>query len=63
MFSLSIHQSGKILLGRMQENFEGNFDSDTERFRALEKFCPTRWTVRASCFQKIINNYCLLLKL
>ena len=50
-------------LGRMQENFEGNFDPDTEKFPALEKLCPTRWTVLASCFQKIIDNYCLLLKL
>ena len=51
------------ILGRMQENFEGNFDSYTDNFLALEKLCPTRWTVRASCFQKIIDNYCLLLKL
>ena len=47
----------------MQENFEGNFGPDTEKFWAPEKLCPTRWTVRASCFQKTIDNYCLLLKL
>ena len=51
------------ILGRMPENFEGNFGPDTEKFWAPEKLCPTRWTVRASCFQKIIGNYCLLLKL
>ena len=51
------------ILGRMQENFEGNFDPDTAKLLVLDKLCPTHWTVRASCFQKIIGNYCLLLKL
>ena len=51
------------ILGRMQENFEGNFVPATDKFSALEKLCPTRWTVCASCLQKIIDNYCLLLKL
>ena len=51
------------ILERMQENFEGNFDPDTDKFLALDNLCPTRWTVRASCFQKIIGNYCLLLRL
>ena len=49
------------ILGRMQENFEGSFDPDSDKFSALEKLCPTRWTVRVSCFQKIIDNCCLLL--
>ena len=48
---------------RMQKSFEGNADPDTDKFLTLEKLCPTPWTVRASCFQKIIDNYCLLLKL
>ena len=47
----------------MQENSEGNFDPDTDKFSALEKLRPTSWTVRASYFQKIIDNYCVLLKL
>ena len=51
------------ILGRMQENFEGNVDPDTDKYSALEKLCPTRWTVHASCLQEIIDNYCLLLKL
>ena len=42
------------ILRRMQENFEGNFDPDTDKFLALDNLCPT---------QKIIGNYCLLLKL
>ena len=49
------------ILGRMQENFEGSFDPDSDKFSALEKLCPTRWTVRVSYFQKIIDNCCLLL--
>ena len=51
------------VLGKTQENFEGNFDPDTDKFLALEKLCPTCWAVLASCFQKIIYKYCLLLKL
>ena len=27
------------------------------------KFCATRWTVRATCFQRVIDNYNTLLKL
>ena len=50
----------------MQENFERNFDLDTDKFSALEKLCTTRWTVRAwhvRLDRKIIDNYRLLLKL
>ena len=50
------------ILERMQETFQVNFDPDTEKFLALEKLRPTRWTVRVSCFQKMIDNYCLPLK-
>ena len=42
------------ILRRTQENFEGNFDPDTDKFLALDNLCPT---------QKIIGNNCLLLKL
>ena len=41
------------ILGRMQESVERNFDLDNNKFSTLEKLCPTRWTVPASCFQKI----------
>ena len=34
-----------------------------DKFLTLEKFCPFCWIVCASFFQKIIGNYCLLLKL
>ena len=49
------------ILERMQENFEGNFDPDTVKISVLETLCPTLWTVRGSCFQKIIDNHCLQL--
>ena len=29
----------------------------------LTKFCATRWTVRATCFQRVTDNYDALLKL
>lgn len=47
------------MLGSLAENIEGEFDSDVkrEKFTSLSKLCPTRWTVRASCFEKILNNY------
>ena len=51
----------KNILERMQENFEGNFDPDTNKFSALEELWPIHWTVRASYFQKVVGNYCLLL--
>ena len=30
---------------------------------SLTEFCATRWTVRATCFQRVIDNYVALLKL
>ena len=56
-------QKRENILRRMKEKSEGNFDPDPYKILALEKFCPTRCTVRASCFQKIIENYCLLLEI
>ena len=47
-----VHYSPKWenVFGRMQENFKGNFDPETDKFLALDKLCPACWTVRASCF-------------
>ena len=44
------------LLGEIQGNLEGP-ESETE-----DLLCPTRWTVRASCFQRILDNYAVLLQ-
>ena len=36
---------------------------DDIKYSTIGKLCVTRWTVRATCFQKIIENYPLLLAL
>ena len=46
------------ILGRMPENFEGNFDPDTDKFSAREKLCPTRWTLRAFVFKRSLTTVC-----
>ena len=46
------------LLGEIQENLEeGELAT-----HGIIKLCPTRWTVRASCFQRILDNYSALLQ-
>ena len=45
------------LLGEIQGNLEGP-ESEAEGI-----LCPNRWTVRASCFQRILDNYAALLSL
>ena len=37
-------------------------DSNEERHAGSLKLCPTRWTVTASCYDRILQNYALLLK-
>ena len=46
------------LLGEIKENLEGH-ESEAKGIIGL---CPTRWTVRASCFQRILDNYEALLQ-
>ena len=47
------------LLGDINDNLV--LENENEVFDTkpptIEKLCPTRWTVRASCYQKIIQNY------
>ena len=38
------------LLGNIQDNIEGEYQTTT-----LVKLCPTRWTVRADCYRKIVT--------
>ncbi|XP_028412554.1 uncharacterized protein LOC114535447 [Dendronephthya gigantea] len=46
------------LLGEIQENLkEGELAT-----HGIIKLCPTRWTVCASCFQRILDNYSALLQ-
>jgi len=49
------------LLGNIGENIESNGES--EKFKKLLKMSTTRWTVRAECMKRIIDNYETLLKL
>ena len=53
------------LLGTIRENAEGQFDDEdnTDKFSSLDKLCLIRWTIRAACFQKVMNNYSLLMSL
>ena len=46
------------LLGEIKENLEGP-ESEAKGILGL---CHTRWTVRASCFQRILDNYAALLQ-
>ena len=45
------------ILGALSENVEGIDDDDVDGGTLLDKMSETRWTVRANCFQKIIDNY------
>ena len=45
------------LLGDIKENLDEEPASG-----GVISLCPTRWTVRASCFQRIIDNYSALLQ-
>ena len=45
-------------MGEIKENLEGP-ESEAKGILGL---CPTRWTVRASCFQRILDSYAALLQ-
>ena len=46
------------MLGDINENVEGLDQEGLEvRRESLDKLCATHWTVRANCFQKIIDQY------
>ena len=44
-----------------RERLLGNLDEE-HAAGGIITLCPTRWTVRASCFQRIIDNYSALLQ-
>ena len=46
------------LLGEIKENIEG----ENGTAKGILKVCPTRWTVRASCFGRIKEKYAALLQ-
>ena len=53
------------LLGELQENIEGDFENKVEKRKPIsfDKLCSTRWTVRAKCYQKIIDIYDKIIEL
>ena len=50
----------ECLLQLLKENLETE-DEDTSS-RGIIGLCPTRWTVRASCFRCILENYAVLME-
>ena len=50
------------MLGSLTDNVEGVEETDSKG-ASLDKLCETRWTVRANCFQKIIDQYSSLQQL
>ena len=53
----------KKMLGKLTKNMKGTFDPDEQQASKLDNPCVTRWTVRANCLKKIIDNYEPLQKL
>ena len=51
----------KTILVGVKDNIEEE-NSNEERHAGILKLCPTRWTVTASCYDRILLNYALLLK-
>ena len=53
------------MLGSLIDNVEGVEETDKgdSKGASLDKLCATRWTVRANCFQKIIDRYSSLQQL
>ena len=41
---------------------EGNLEGPESEAKGILGLCPTRWTVRARCFQRILDNYAALLQ-
>ena len=45
------------MLGAVKENLEQEEADDESKPRGLAQFSATRWTVRATCFKRIFQNY------
>ncbi|CAM1322602.1 Uncharacterised protein r2_g3115 [Pycnogonum litorale] len=51
----------ECLLGQIKENLEHE-DEGVPTAAGILSLCPTRWTVRASCFRRILHNYSALME-
>ena len=45
------------ILAEIKDNIEGDVEDLDDRVASLTKLSATRWTVRATSFQRIIDNY------
>ena len=45
------------LLGDIQKSIEFADETSDNNIVTLDKLCPTRWTVRAECYKKILEAY------
>lgn len=52
----------ETMLGDLKDNIEGETCDDEEKVPGIVKFCPTRWTVKATCYQRILDNSASLFK-
>lgn len=50
------------MLGGIKDNLEGETTDEQLSPAGIVKFCPTRWTVRATRYMRILNNYSSLLE-
>ena len=53
---------GECSLGQIKENLEQEDESDSAACGGIVSLCPTRWTVRAACFRRILDNYSALME-
>lgn len=51
------------MLGAIMDNIEGEIEEFQLGYQKLDKLCVTRWTIRAKCFKKVLDNYQALLEL
>ncbi|CAB3991857.1 zinc finger MYM-type 1-like [Paramuricea clavata] len=51
------------LLGELKENLQYEDEEEDAAAAGLTKFSMTRWTVRAICLERVIDNYNVILKL
>ena len=58
VFLIKFSPKRENLLWEIKENLEG---PESEAIGILG-LCPTRWTVRARCFRRILDNYADLLQ-
>lgn len=47
----------ETMLGDLKDNTERETCDGEEKVLGIVKFCPTRWTVKATCYQRILDNY------